>query len=210
MGKSLSILYSGLKYLMDIMADLPHTLDKHGKAALKSVRESLIRTTGQKIAQLILERIALPEINEVPHLSITKRGEQGFGSSDISDQPIPSNQPSSSQQPQYFTPTYIFSLLMPHETTVVLLQGDSSFLNNSEKDHAATTSPWTSVPQSMDPTPNYEDHEESYLDYIHYLSTLSNPQNWNDSLDDDWTNPFANEGGGMNLLQQIVKWGIHA
>lgn len=35
---------------------------------------------GMRIAQLIIERIALPEIEEVGHLSETKRGVNGFGS----------------------------------------------------------------------------------------------------------------------------------
>ncbi|KAG6536750.1 hypothetical protein ZIOFF_001818 [Zingiber officinale] len=36
----------------------------------------------QKIAQLIVKRIAITEVYEVPHLSNTERGNRGFGSSD--------------------------------------------------------------------------------------------------------------------------------
>ncbi|KAG6510490.1 hypothetical protein ZIOFF_028514 [Zingiber officinale] len=50
----------------------------------------------------------------------------------------------------------------------------------------------------MEPTLNYQDLDDSYLDYIQYLSTLSGqqPPQWDSPPDSDWTNPFASEGGG--------------
>ncbi|KAG6521499.1 hypothetical protein ZIOFF_018620 [Zingiber officinale] len=124
----------------------------------------------QKIAQLIPEKITLPEVYEVPHLSYFERGDKGFGSTDKPNT-IPESaqdKASTSQQPRHFTANDIFSLLMPRETAVVLVQ-DDSIQNNSEQDQAATTSPWASVPRFLDPTPNYEDIDDSYLDYIAYL-----------------------------------------
>ncbi|KAG6518598.1 hypothetical protein ZIOFF_022078 [Zingiber officinale] len=127
----------------------------------------------QKIAQLIPEKIALPEVYEVPHLSYSERAND------------------------------IFSLLMPQETVAVLVQ-DDSIQNNSEQDQAATTSPWASVPRSLDPTPNYEDTDDSYLDYIAYLASLStsNKPIWDDYLESDteWINLFASKGGGESEL----------
>jgi len=35
---------------------------------------------GDRIAQLVCERIAYPEIQELPSLDVTERGESGFGS----------------------------------------------------------------------------------------------------------------------------------
>lgn len=40
---------------------------------------------GDRIAQLIIEKITLTEIQEVEDLSLTERGEGGFGSTGISD-----------------------------------------------------------------------------------------------------------------------------
>ncbi|KAG6506751.1 hypothetical protein ZIOFF_032080 [Zingiber officinale] len=156
----------------------------------------------QKVAQLILEKIAIPEVYEVPHLSHTERGNKGFGSTEAQNQLplIPEkDQALTSQDPWYFTSQDIFALLMPKETTAVLVQ-DDSFLSNFEQDHAVDTSPGAAVPRSMDPTLNYQDLDDSYLDYIQYLSTLSEqqPPQWDNSPDseDHWTNPFASEGGG--------------
>ncbi|KAG6469878.1 hypothetical protein ZIOFF_070811 [Zingiber officinale] len=154
----------------------------------------------QKIAQLILEKIAIPEVYEIPHLSHTKRGNKGFGSTEAQNQITPTLEKNpTSQGPQYFTPQDIFNLLMPKETTAVLVQ-DDSFQSNFEQDHAVDTSPGAAVPRSMDPTLNYQDLDDSYLDYIQYLSTLSGqqPPQWDSSShsDNDWTNPFASEGGG--------------
>ncbi|KAG6489568.1 hypothetical protein ZIOFF_050843 [Zingiber officinale] len=85
------------------------------------------------------------------------------------------------------------------ETTAVLVQ-DDSFPSNFEQDHAVDTSTGADVPRSMDPTLNYRDLDDSYLDYIQYLSTLSGqqPPQWDTYPDseDNWTNPFASEGGG--------------
>ncbi|KAG6531846.1 hypothetical protein ZIOFF_005673 [Zingiber officinale] len=132
----------------------------------------------QKVAQLILEKIAIPEVYEVPHLSHTERGNKGFGSTEVQNQ---------------------ITLIPEKETTAVLVQ-DDSFLSNFEQDHAVDTSPGVAVPWSMDPTLNYQDLDDSYLDYIQYLSTLSGqqPPQWDNSPDseDNWTNPFASEGGG--------------
>lgn len=44
----------------------------------------LIISKGDKIAQLILEKISIPEIIECTELNDTKRGENGFGSTGIS------------------------------------------------------------------------------------------------------------------------------
>ncbi|KAG6506308.1 hypothetical protein ZIOFF_031631 [Zingiber officinale] len=129
----------------------------------------------QKVAQLILEKIAIPEVYEVPHLSHTERGNKGFGSTEAQNQItlIPEKEQAlTSQDPRYFTSQDIFALLMPKETTAVLVQ-DDSFLSNFEQDHAVETSPGVAVPRSMDPTLNYQDLDDSYLDYIQYLSTLS-------------------------------------
>ncbi|KAG6533566.1 hypothetical protein ZIOFF_007441 [Zingiber officinale] len=153
----------------------------------------------QKVAQLILEKIAIPEVYEVPHLSHTERGNKGFGSTEAQNQIPERDQAFTSQDPRYFTSQDIFALLMPKETTAVLVQ-DDSFLNNFEQDHAVDTSPGAAVPRSMDPTLNYQDLDDSYLDYIQYLSTLSGqqPPQWDTYPDseDNWTNPFASEGGG--------------
>ncbi|KAG6472555.1 hypothetical protein ZIOFF_070021 [Zingiber officinale] len=78
----------------------------------------------QKVAQLILEKIAIPEVYEVPHLSHTERGNKGFGSTEAQNQlPIilEEKQALTSQDPRYFTPQYIFALLIPKETTAVLV-----------------------------------------------------------------------------------------
>ncbi|KAG6527471.1 hypothetical protein ZIOFF_009573 [Zingiber officinale] len=56
----------------------------------------------QKIAQLILEKIAIPEVYEVPHLSYTERGTKGFGSTE-NQLTLTQNQASTSQSPKYFT-----------------------------------------------------------------------------------------------------------
>jgi len=40
-------------------------------------------TKGDKIAQLICEKICYPEIEEVTHLNDTLRGNNGFGSTDF-------------------------------------------------------------------------------------------------------------------------------
>ncbi|KAG6504832.1 hypothetical protein ZIOFF_037180 [Zingiber officinale] len=161
-------------------------------------------------AQLIPERIALPEVYEVPHLSITDRGERGFGSSNIFAQPIPSNQPSSSKQPQSFTPTDIFSLLMPRETTVVLLQGDSSFLNNSEEDHAATTSrPLYRSPWTLLLIMRIMKNPISTISIIYPLYQTHNQTGTIIPMIIGRTLLQA-KVVGMNLLQQIVKWSIRA
>ncbi|KAG6532471.1 hypothetical protein ZIOFF_006317 [Zingiber officinale] len=152
----------------------------------------------QKIAQLILEKIAIPEVYEVPHLSYTERGNKGFGSTENQKQIIPEkDEVLTLQDPRYFTPEDIFSILMPKETTAVLVQEDS-VLNNFEQDHAVDTSPGAAVPRFMEPTLNYQDLDDSYLDYIQYLSTLSGqqPPQWDSPPDSNWTNPFASEGGG--------------
>ena len=44
-------------------------------------------TTGDRIAQLILEQIKNPETKLVPTLSQTERGSKGFGSTGTSDKP---------------------------------------------------------------------------------------------------------------------------
>ncbi|KAG6470144.1 hypothetical protein ZIOFF_071201 [Zingiber officinale] len=127
----------------------------------------ILITSQQDIAQLILGKIAMPEVYEVPHLSYTERGEQGFGSTD-----------------------------QHSEKLAVLVENDSSHICFEEA-HAATTSPGASVPQPMDTTLNYEKESDSYLDYIQYLSSLTNTKPiWDTYSDDEWTNPFASEGGG--------------
>ncbi|KAG6489983.1 hypothetical protein ZIOFF_051265 [Zingiber officinale] len=148
----------------------------------------------QNIAQLILEKIALLEVHEVSHLSQIEHGDKGFGST---DKPLPiKHTEATTSQPQYFMTRDVFSLLLPRESTAVLVQ-DDSIQNNSEKDHAATTSPWASVPRSMAPTLNYEDTDDSYLDYIQYLTTLSttNQPIWDPypDFETDWINPFSEE-----------------
>ncbi|KAG6521500.1 hypothetical protein ZIOFF_018621 [Zingiber officinale] len=165
----------------------------------------------QKIAQLIPEKIALPEVYEVPHLSYSERGDKGFGSTDKPNTiPEPAqDKASTSQQPRHFTANDIFSLLMPRETVAVLVQ-DDSIQNNSEQDQAATTSPWVSVPQSLDPTPNYEDTDDSYLDYIAYLTSLStsNKPIWNDYPESDtkWINSFASKGSRSDGGSNCSRW----
>ncbi|KAG6479035.1 hypothetical protein ZIOFF_062487 [Zingiber officinale] len=152
----------------------------------------------QKIAQLILEKIAIPEVYEVPHLSYTERRTKGFGSTE-DQHTLAQNQASTSQSPRYFTTQDIFSLLLPRETTAVLVQDDSC-PNNFEKAHAVDTSPGASAPRSMETTQNYKDTDNSYLDYIQYLSQLSTKTKplWDTYPDSDseWTNPFASEGDG--------------
>ncbi|KAG6510112.1 hypothetical protein ZIOFF_028120 [Zingiber officinale] len=151
----------------------------------------------QNIAQLILEKIAMLEVYEVPHLSYTNRGDKGFGSTDHHVF-LPVNEASSSQEPRKLTTQDIFSLLLPQEKIAVLVEGDY-FQNSFEQDHAATTSLGASVPHSMDTTPSYEEDTDSYLDYIQYLASLSNIEPIWDTYttsDTEWTNPFASEGGG--------------
>ncbi|KAG6494088.1 hypothetical protein ZIOFF_049107 [Zingiber officinale] len=168
-------------------------------------RSSFAWKMDKKIAQLIPEKIAFLEVYEVPHLSYSERGEKGFGSTDKPNTiPEPAqNNASTSQRPRHFTTNDIFSLLMPRETAAVLVQ-DDSIQNNSEQDQAATTSPWASVPRSLDPTPNYEDIDDSYLDYIAYLASLSTSTQpiWDDypELDTEWINPFTSKGGGESEL----------
>ncbi|KAG6492672.1 hypothetical protein ZIOFF_047637 [Zingiber officinale] len=153
----------------------------------------ILITSQQDIAQLILEKIAMPEVYEVPHLSYTERGDQGFGSTDHHSVFLPINEASSSQEPHKLTTQDIFSLLMPQEKLAVLMETDSSHICFEEA-HAATTSPGASVPQSMDTTLNYEEEPDSYLDYIQYLSSLSNTKPiWDTYSDNEWTNPFASE-----------------
>ncbi|KAG6506565.1 hypothetical protein ZIOFF_031889 [Zingiber officinale] len=91
----------------------------------------------QKIVQLILEKIVVPEVYEVPHLSHTERGNKGFGSTENA---LTQSQASTSQQPQYFATQDIFSLLMPKETAAILVQEDL-VQNDFEKDHEVDTSP---------------------------------------------------------------------
>ena len=43
--------------------------------------EDFVITKGDRIAQLILERIYLPDLEELPTLDETERGAGGFGSS---------------------------------------------------------------------------------------------------------------------------------
>ncbi|KAG6500972.1 hypothetical protein ZIOFF_040835 [Zingiber officinale] len=61
-----------------------------------------------------------------------------------------------------------------------------------------------SVPRSMEPTLDYEENDDSYLDYIQYLTSLSstNKPMWDDYPDSDteFLNPFASEGGGISEL----------
>ncbi|KAG6521906.1 hypothetical protein ZIOFF_019040 [Zingiber officinale] len=151
----------------------------------------------QKIVQLILEKIAIPEVYEIPHLSYTERETKGFGSTE-NQHTLAENQASTSQSPRYFTTQDIFSLLLPRETATVLVQDDSG-PNNFEKAHAVDTSPGASVPRSMETTQNYEDTDNSYLDYIQYLCQLSTKTKplWDTYPDSDfeWTNPFASEVG---------------
>ncbi|KAG6506517.1 hypothetical protein ZIOFF_031841 [Zingiber officinale] len=84
----------------------------------------------QKIAQLILEKIVIPEVYEVPHLSHTERGNKGFGSTEAQNQ----------------------ITMIP------------------EKDQAFT---------SQDPRGQQPPQWDTYPD-----------------SEDNWTNPFASEGGG--------------
>ncbi|KAG6536529.1 hypothetical protein ZIOFF_001587 [Zingiber officinale] len=159
----------------------------------------------QKIAQLILEKIAIPEVYEVPHLSHTERGSKGFGSTEAQNQKTLTLEKNPiSQDPRYFTSQDIFALLMPKETTAVLVQ-DDSFQSNFEQDHAVDTSPGAAVPRSMDPTLNYQDLDDSYLDYIQYLSTLSRqqPPQWDSSPNSKITGPThlqAKVVGGKRYL----------
>ncbi|KAG6506796.1 hypothetical protein ZIOFF_032126 [Zingiber officinale] len=160
----------------------------------------------QNIAQLILEKIVMPEVYEVPHLSYTDRGNKGFGSTDHHVF-LPVDEASSSQEPQKLTTQDIFSLLLPQEKIAVLVEGDD-FQNSFEQDHAATTSPGASVPHSMETTLSYEEDTDSYLDYIQYLASLSNIEPLSDTYstsDTEWTNPFASEGGGRqeNFIEII-------
>ncbi|KAG6497846.1 hypothetical protein ZIOFF_045752 [Zingiber officinale] len=89
----------------------------------------------QKISQLILEKIAFPEVYEVPHLSYSERGDKGFGSTNTrAVTPKPAQiQASNSQHPRNLTTKEIFSLLMPREAAAVLVQ-DDSIQNNSKQD----------------------------------------------------------------------------
>ncbi|KAG6501856.1 hypothetical protein ZIOFF_041740 [Zingiber officinale] len=160
----------------------------------------------QNIAQLILEKIAMPEVYEVPHLSYTDRGDKGFGSTDHHVFLLV-DEASSSQEPRKLTTQGIFSLLLPQEKIAVLVEGNY-FQNSFEQDHAVTTSPGASVPHFMDTTPSYEEDTDSYLDYIQYLSSLSNTEPiWDtySTSDIEWTNPFASEGGGRqeNFIEII-------
>ncbi|KAG6503124.1 hypothetical protein ZIOFF_035414 [Zingiber officinale] len=122
----------------------------------------------QRIAQLILKKIAYPEVYEVPHLSYTERGEKGFGSTDIQPNEASTStiqQNKASNSPKYFTTEDIFTLLMPREKLAVFVQ-ETSLQNSYEQDHAANTSPGASVPRSMEPTLNHEEDDDSNLDYI--------------------------------------------
>ncbi|KAG6506609.1 hypothetical protein ZIOFF_031936 [Zingiber officinale] len=137
----------------------------------------------QYIAQLIIEKIAMPEVYEVPHLSYTERGNKGFGSTDHHVF-LPIDEASSSHEPRKLTTEDIFSLLLPQEKIAALVE--EGLQNSFEKDHAATTSPGASVPHSMDTTLSYEEDTDSYLDYIQYLASLSNTEpKWNISSTSD-------------------------
>ncbi|KAG6514254.1 hypothetical protein ZIOFF_024601 [Zingiber officinale] len=146
--------------------------------------------------QLIIEIIAMPEVYEVSHLSYTERGNKGFGSTDHHVF-LPIDEASPSHEPRKLTTEDIFSLLLPQEKIAALVE--EGLQNSFEQDHAATTSPGASVPHSMETTLSYEEDTDSYLDYFQYLSSLSNTEpKWDTSSasDIEWTNPFANEGGG--------------
>ncbi|KAG6514252.1 hypothetical protein ZIOFF_024599 [Zingiber officinale] len=150
----------------------------------------------QCIAQLIIEKIAMPEVYEVSHISYTERGNKGFGSTDHHVF-LPKDEASPSHEPRKLTTEDIFSLLLPQEKIAALLE--EGLQNSFEQDHVATTSPGASVPHSMETTLSYEEDTDSYLDYIQYLSSLSNTEpKWDTSSasDIEWTNPFASEGGG--------------
>ena len=43
--------------------------------------------TGDRITQLIIEKISLDKLNEENHLNETKRGDQGFGSMGVAETP---------------------------------------------------------------------------------------------------------------------------
>ncbi|KAG6507943.1 hypothetical protein ZIOFF_033298 [Zingiber officinale] len=153
----------------------------------------------QRIAQLILKKIAYPEVYEVPHLSYTERSNKGFGSTDI----IQPNE--ASKSPLHFTKEDIFALLMPRERLAVLVQ-EESLQNSCEQIHAANTSPGASVPRSMEPTPDCKDDDDSDFAYIQYLASLSTQiaPVWDDYSESEWTNPFASKGGGKEEFLELI------
>lgn len=55
-------------------------------------KEDFVIQTGDRIAQLILERICIPDIVEVEELDETVRGGGGFGSTGVEAQLLPKKQ----------------------------------------------------------------------------------------------------------------------
>jgi len=45
--------------------------------------DDFVVTKGDRIAQLICEKISFPEVEEVKTLDVSERGEQGFGSTGV-------------------------------------------------------------------------------------------------------------------------------
>ncbi|KAG6513857.1 hypothetical protein ZIOFF_024194 [Zingiber officinale] len=81
-----------------------------------------------------------------------------------------------------------------------------SLQNSCEQIHAANTSPGASVPRSMEPTPDYEDDDDSDFAYIQYLASLSTQMTpvWDDYFESEWTNPFASKGGGKEEFLELI------
>ena len=70
-------------------ANTPGLIDAHYRGEIKLIavnldpRESIQITRGQKVAQLVIQRVERVELLEIHELDETRRGEGGFGSSGL-------------------------------------------------------------------------------------------------------------------------------
>ncbi len=50
---------------------------------LNASQETVVIEAGQKIAQMLIQAVVQPTLTEVSDLSVTQRGEDGFGSTGV-------------------------------------------------------------------------------------------------------------------------------
>ena len=86
---------------------------------------------GQRIAQLILERAHMPDVDIVPHLDDTDRGDKGFGSTETTPLPIPTKSVVDIQ--------VVHKLPQPSSTTPPHLGTWMQYLNDKSAPAAAAT-----------------------------------------------------------------------
>ncbi|KAG6499026.1 hypothetical protein ZIOFF_038782 [Zingiber officinale] len=132
-------------------------------------------TKGMTIAQIIFEKILLPNVYQVPQLSTTTRGIEGFGST---------NTPSSNKTKPKDIKGAIWETLgepsdddtstkqhrlkwVPKEKHVIsmFLEEPQSSMRKPQKDLVGTTSPWATVPRSKELYVDTLDEDEE-LSYI--------------------------------------------